>query len=163
MMLFDEPESPRWKLLTVAEERLDGALSREAVIELVRATARSVLDADGVTFILREGDLCHYLDEDAISPLWKGRRFPISACVSGWSLCGAQTVVIEDIAKDSRIPQDAYRAGFAKSLIMTQVADAPPVAAIGAYWRERRHFTDREIMAIKTLSVAVGRALADHL
>jgi hypothetical protein len=45
---------------------------------------------------------------------------------------------------------------------MTPIA-TPPVAAIGAYLRDRRSFTDREILAIKTLSSAVGRALADYL
>jgi GAF domain-containing protein len=163
MSLFDDPGNPRWKLLTVAEERLEIAPSRDAVIEVVRSTARSVLDADGVTFILRDGNLCHYVEEDAIGPLWKGQRFPMSACISGWSMLHAETAVIEDIYQDDRIPIDAYRPTFVKSLIMTPVGDAPPVAAIGAYWRDRRRFTDREIMAIKTLSVAVGRALSDYL
>ena len=162
MSLFDEPENPRWKLLNVASERLDMAPNRDAVIEVVRSTARSVLDADGVTFILRDGDLCHYVEEDAISPLWKGMRFPMSACISGWSMMHAETAVIEDIYKDARIPHDAYRPTFVKSLIMTPIA-TPPVAAIGAYWQERRSFSDREILAIKTLSTAVGRALADYL
>jgi GAF domain-containing protein len=162
MSLFDEPENPRWKLLSVAEERLEAAPSKEAVIEVVRSTARSVLSADGVTFVLREGDLCHYVEEDAISPLWKGMRFPLSSCISGWSMMHANTAVIEDIYKDPRIPHDAYRPTFVKSLIMTPVME-PPVAAIGAYWRDKRKFTEREILAVKTLSLAVGRALADYL
>jgi len=161
-ILFDEPENPRWKLLAVAEERLDIATSREAVIEVVRSTARAVLSADGVTFVLKEGDLCHYVEEDAISPLWKGQRFPLSTCISGWSMLHAETAVIEDIYADPRIPHDAYRPTFVKSLIMTPVLE-PPVAAIGAYWRDRRVFTDREIAAVKTLSLAVGRALASYL
>jgi len=162
MTLFDEPENPRWKLLAAAEERLETALSREAVIEVVRTTARAVLSADGVTFILREGDLCHYVEEDAIAPLWKGRRFPMSACISGWSMLNAEMAVIEDIYRDNRIPHDAYRPTFVRSLIMTPVNE-PPVAAIGAYWRDKRKFTDREVAAIKTLSTAVGCALADFL
>lgn len=162
MSLFDAPDDPRWKLLSVAEERLEIAASREAIIEVVRTTARSVLDADGVTFILREGDLCHYVEEDAISPLWKGRRFAMNTCISGWSMMNAEIAVIEDIYKDDRIPHDAYRPTFVKSLIMTPIME-PPVAAIGAYWRDRRRFTPREIGAIETLSKIVGRALADYL
>ena len=76
MTLFDEPYNPRLKLLKVASERLDMAPNRVSVIEVARSTARSVLDADGVTFILRDGDLCHYVEEGAISPLWKGCAFP---------------------------------------------------------------------------------------
>jgi len=162
MSLFDEPENPRWKLISAAEARLEAASSKDAIIEVVRSTARSVLSADGVTFILRDGELCHYVEEDAISPLWKGMRFPMSACISGWSMLHAETAVIEDIYKDDRIPHDAYRPTFVKSLIMTPVMK-PPVAAIGAYWRDKRKFTEREILAIKTLSVAVGRALAEYL
>ena len=31
---------------------------------------------------LREG---RYADEDAIGKLWKGQRFPMSTCISGWA------------------------------------------------------------------------------
>ena len=73
-MLFDEPDNPRWKLLSAAEDRLANAPDTDAVIEVVRSAARGIFSADGVTFVLREGELCHYLDENAIGPLWKGRR-----------------------------------------------------------------------------------------
>ena len=33
---------------------------------------------------------CYYADEDAISPLWKGQRFPMSACISGWAMLNRQ-------------------------------------------------------------------------
>lgn len=92
----------------------------------------------------------------------EGLRFPMSACISGWSMLNAETAAIEDIYKDARIPHDAYRPTFVKSLIMPPIA-TPPVAAIGAYWRDRHSFTDREILATRTLSATVGRALADYL
>ena len=44
---------------------------------VVRVAARRLTGADGATFVLRDGDSCYYADEDAISPLWKGQRFPI--------------------------------------------------------------------------------------
>src|SRR5262249_26847987 len=128
-MLFDEPDNPRWKLLTAAEDRLQSAASTQDVIEVVRSAARSIFSADGVTFVLREDDLCHYVEEDAIGPLWKGQRFPMSACISGWSMLNAQTVAIEDVFADPRIPHDAYRRTFVKSLIMTPVSAGSPVAA----------------------------------
>lgn len=43
---------------------------------IVRAAARSLTDADGATFVLREGEQCYYADDDAISPLWQGMRSP---------------------------------------------------------------------------------------
>lgn len=163
MTLLNDPDYPGWKLLDAAEHRLEQAKSRDGIIAVVRSTARAVCHADGVTFVLREGDYCHYVEEDAIGPLWKGQRFPMSACISGWAMNHAQTVVIEDVFADPRIPHDAYRPTFVKSLIMTPVGEDFPVAAIGAYWRDRRHFTEREVLAVKTLSLLVGRALAELL
>ena len=55
MNLFDDPAHPRWKFLEIAEERLKDASDREAVIEVVRITARYACSADGVCFVLREG------------------------------------------------------------------------------------------------------------
>ena len=58
-MLFDEPDNPRWKLLTAAEDRLQMAVDTESVIEVVRSAARSIFSADGVTFVLRDYTMCH--------------------------------------------------------------------------------------------------------
>ena len=44
---------------------------------IVRSAARRLTGADGATFVLRDGTRCFYADEDAISPLWKGQRFPM--------------------------------------------------------------------------------------
>jgi hypothetical protein len=46
-----------------------------AVLTVVRRAARELTAADGATVVLREGDLCFYADENAISSLWKGRSF----------------------------------------------------------------------------------------
>ncbi len=45
---------------------------------VVRHAARELTGADGATFVLRDADKCFYADEDAIAPLWKGQRFPMS-------------------------------------------------------------------------------------
>jgi hypothetical protein len=171
-----------------AHSLLANAVSREAVIEAIRATARTAFGSDGVTFVLRDGDLCHYIEEDAISPLWKGQRFPMSACISGWSMLNAQTAVIEDIYADPRIPHQAYRPTFVKSLIMTPVMSPPwreapeggdprswpsgqrrergseinkPVAAIGAYWASQRKFHELDIRTVQSVAKAVARAFDD--
>jgi GAF domain-containing protein len=160
MTIFDETDNARWKLLDVAQHRLSAASSRDAIIEVVRSAARSIFSADGVTFVLRDGALCHYVEEDAISPLWKGQRFPLERCISGWSMQHAKTAVIEDVFADPRIPHDVYRRTFVKSMIMTPVSDTTPVAAIGAYWQHRRQFNEREVGVVKTLAHAVGGALS---
>src|ERR1700741_294288 len=75
-----------------------------AIIGIVRRAARELTGADGASIVLREGQHCCYVEENAIEPLWKGRRFPLSACISGWTIMHAQPVVIENIYDDPRIP-----------------------------------------------------------
>src|ERR1700748_3756498 len=87
----------RGRLLEAARDRIAVAETLESLIEVVRATARAVCSADGVTFVLRDGDKCHYVEEDAIGPLWKGQRFPMETCISGWAMLNSKTAVLKDI------------------------------------------------------------------
>lgn len=162
MSQFEHSEFVRSALVGEAQRRLSLAHNQVAVIETVRETARGIVKSDGITFILRDGDLCHYVEEDAIGPLWKGQKFPLQSCISGWAMLNAQTAVISDVFEDPRVPYDAYLPTFVKSLIMTPVGDKH-VAAMGAYWKEKRHFSDMEIMTVKAYSAIVGRALSDLL
>ncbi len=139
----------------------DIALARDldSVTGVVKRAARTLSGAQGVTFVLKDGENCYYVDEDAIAPLWKGKRFPMSACISGWAMMHRQTVVIEDIYADERIPHDAYRPTFVKSLIMVPVRSADPIAAIGAYWAEQRRATDAERALLQTLADTAAVAI----
>jgi len=159
MSLYEQPDSVRGMLLQDARQKFRAADTRQTVIETVRETARSICKADGITFVLREGELCHYVEEDAIGPLWKGQKFPLSACISGWAMLNAQTAVIEDVFADPRIPYDAYLPTFVKSLIMTPVGEKH-VAAIGAYWKETRHFSKEEIATVQEFAGVVGETLS---
>ena len=129
--------------LVDAVQELSQARDLETIMAVVSLTARQLTGADGATFVLREGDLCHYADEDAIAPLWKGQRFPMSACISGWTMLNRQAAVIEDIFADARIPADAYRPTFVKSLVMVPIRISAPLGAIGVYWA-RPHLAARE-------------------
>jgi hypothetical protein len=133
--------------------RLAYACTLEEVTAIVRRAVRQLTGADGATFVLREGDLVHYIDEDAIGPLWKGCRFDIQAGISGWTIVNRQAVAIPDIYADPRIPIEAYRTTFVKSLAMVPIRSEDPVGAIGAYWAKRRRASARQ--------VAVRQALAD--
>ena len=149
-------------LLELTRERMAAQMSRDGIIAAVKDTARGICKADGITFVLREGNLCHYVEEDAIGPLWKGQYFPMNVCISGWSMLNGQTAVIEDVFADARIPVDAYRPTFVRSLIMTPVGEKH-VAAMGAYWKNTRQFSDLEVMTVKTFSTLVGKALSNLL
>jgi two-component system CheB/CheR fusion protein len=129
------------------------------VCAIVRTAARELSQADGVTFVLRQGQHCYYADEDAIGPLWKGRRFPLETCISGWAMLNRQHVVVPDIYSDERIPHDAYRPTFVKSLVMVPVRREDPVAAIGAYWATHHVATPAEIGVLQSLADAAALAL----
>ncbi|MES2033660.1 MAG: HWE histidine kinase domain-containing protein [Pseudomonadota bacterium] len=152
---------PDASLTTLVEtiELLSAARSIDDVAAIVRSQARRISGADGVTFVLRDGAFCHYLDEDAIGPLWKGRRFPLETCISGWAMLNGETAVIADIYLDDRIPHDVYRPTFVKSLVMTPVRPADPIGAIGAYWADVRHPEPAEIASLGAIARATATAL----
>jgi hypothetical protein len=93
------PELSGSNLLLFAQTAQELSLARDlkTVMKIVRTAARKLTGADGVTFILREGGSCYYADEDAVSPLWKGSRFPMSECVSGWVMEHRQSAVGFDV------------------------------------------------------------------
>ena len=125
---------------------------------IVRSAARRLADAQGATFVLRDGADCFYADEDAISPLWKGQRFPLEHCISGWAMLNRSTAVVPDIMVDPRIPLDAYRPTFVRSLLVVPVGVVEPVAAIGAYWSERQapgHRGERRPLDLAVAGAAV--------
>lgn len=148
------------ELLGVIRE-LSFARELDAVMAIVRSAARRIASADGATFVLKEGDNCYYADEDAISPLWKGKRFPMSTCISGWVMLNRTAAVIEDIYADPRIPVDAYRPTFVHSMAMVPVRAADPIAAIGVYWASVRRPTDEEVGFLQSLADAAALALAN--
>jgi hypothetical protein len=140
-------------------QRLSLARSLPAVQEIVRRAARRLTGADGATFVLRDGDCCFYADEDAIAPLWKGQRFPLSACISGWSMLHRRPAVIDDIYADDRIPHDAYRPTFVKSLAMVPIRTLEPIGAIGNYWAAPHHPTEAEVKLLQALADTTAVAL----
>jgi signal transduction histidine kinase/ActR/RegA family two-component response regulator len=158
---IDDPELPPSLALVDAIEDLAGARDLPRVMEIVRTTARRVAGADGATFVLRDGDRCHYADEDAISPLWKGQKFPMSACISGWAMLNRRPAIIPDIYVDDRIPHDAYRLTFVKSLIMIPVGAEESIAAIGVYWARSYRPHDRLVKVLESLARATATALVN--
>lgn len=145
--------------MTETMERLAGAATLEEVQRIVRTTARSSLVAHGATLVLLDGDLCYYADEDSMSPLWKGQRFPAVNCISGWAMRNRRTVVIRDVRVDSRIPQEAYRPTFVRSLLMAPILRPEPLGAIGCYWAVPHTATPAETEALESLARVAGEAL----
>ncbi|MCF3108238.1 GAF domain-containing protein [Niabella sp. CC-SYL272] len=151
LMTETTPDKRLQRLVNVVQE-LSLARNLETVTRIVRTAARELTGADGATFVLRDKDKCFYVDEDAISPLWKGSRFPIETCVSGWTMLNRRSVIIPDIYKDDRIPAEAYRPTFVKSLVMVPIRTMNPIGAIGNYWARYHHATEDEAQILQSLA-----------
>lgn len=124
----------RWERLEELVEALGDADSLEEIIQVIRISARGIVGAEGITIVKREGDMVHYVAEDAVSPLWTGQCFPITACISGLAMLARHAIIIPDVFADPRVPHAAYEPTFVKSMAMFPVGLDDPVAAVGAYW-----------------------------
>jgi len=152
-------DSTQTSSIVEAAVALSLARDIEDVMKVVRMWARELTGADGATFVLREENLCYYVDENAIAPLWKGGKFPIERCVSGWSMLNARPAIIEDVFSDPRVPVEAYEPTFVKSLVMVPIRTANPIGAIGNYWASRHLVTDAELNVLQALADLTSVAL----
>lgn len=140
-------------------QRLSLARNLQSIMDIVRHCARNLVGADGASFILRDGDNSYYAEEDAIGPLWKGRRFPLASCVSGWSMLNRQPAVIKDVFQDARIAHEAYRPTFVKSLVMMPIRTLAPIGAIGVYWARPHRATGEEVELLQALADSTSVAI----
>ena len=134
MLLTTEYDDDHGVRLAEAAKSLAAARSVDEIVAVLCRTARDVVGSDGIAVVLREGDASFYAAEDAIEPLWRGRRFPLTACVSGRAMLDAATIVVPDIECDPRVPVALYRLTSMRSLVMVPIGAPEPVAALGAYW-----------------------------
>lgn len=146
----------RLKGLLDTVERLSGSNNLDDVVEIIRSGARRLLGADGITVILRDHDECHYVEEDAVGPLWKGQNFPMESCISGWAMLNGETAVIPDIALDPRIPQELYADTFVRSMVMAPIRPHDPVGAVGAYWSDAHEPSADVVEALEKIARAAA-------
>lgn len=144
--------------LARAVQQLTLARGVDAITPIVADAARKLTGADGASFVLREGDLCHYVDENAIGPLWKGKRFSQDSCISGWVMKNASQAVVEDILLDDRIPHDAYKPTFVRSLAMVPIRAREAIGAIGVYWSVKHLPSRAAIESLQALADATSVA-----
>jgi GAF domain-containing protein len=139
-------------LLVTTVQELSLARDLQTLMYVVRKAARKATGSDGVTFVLLENEHCFYADEDAIAPLWKGMRFPIHSCISGWVMINRMPAVIKDIYLDSRIPHEAYKNTFVKSLAMIPIRTMDPIGALGSYWSTEYLPTPEELKLLQAIA-----------
>jgi diguanylate cyclase (GGDEF)-like protein len=140
-------------------QRLSLAPNMDEIVDIVRTAARQLTGADGASFVLRDGDFCFYVDEDAIGPLWKGQRFPLEMCVSGWVMNSGESVTIPNVFLDPRVPVEAYRPTFVRSMAMVPIRTQSPVGAIGNYWATTYEPTPEQIKILQALADSTAVAM----
>jgi len=145
--------------LVHAIQQLSLARTLPDIQRIVRSSARELTGCDGATFVLRDNDGCYFADEDAIAPLWRGNRFPIGYCISGWTMLNRDAAVIPDIFGDPRIPQAQYRRTFVKSLVMVPIRKLDPIGAIGNYWADPHQPSDQEVYLLQALADSTSIAM----
>lgn len=145
-------EISKLRLLVNTVQHLSLARDIDAITDIVRKAARQITGADGAAFVLKDNNQCYYANEDAISPLWKGQRFPLESCVSGWTMLNKQVAIIPDIYQDERVPVEAYKPTFVKSLVMVPIRTLSPIGAIGNYWAQHHEPTPEEIELLQSLA-----------
>jgi len=149
----------RLSFLVEAIQELSTSATLEGIMKIVMDTARRLLNADGATFVLREGDHCYYADENAVGPLWKGQRLPMDKCISGWVMQNAQAVIIEDVYADDLNHHEMYRSTFVRSLAIAPIRLNNPLGAIGAYWSTIFAPSTAELQLLQTLADAAAKAV----
>jgi diguanylate cyclase (GGDEF)-like protein len=145
--------------LLEAVQELSLARRLPEIQSIVRSVARELTGADGATFVLRDNGFCYYADEDAIAPLWKGRRFPEETCISGWVMQHRKPAVIENIYADPRIPHEAYCPTFVRSLAMVPIRTNDPIGAIGNYWADYHTPSKIDLWLLQALADSASIAI----
>lgn len=145
--------------LVHAIQELSLARSLPEIQHIVRTAARELTGCDGATLVLRDDDMCYNADEDAITPLWKDNRYPLDACVSGWTMLNREAAIIPDIYRDPRVPQAFYRSTFIKSLVMVPIRKLDPIGAIGNFWANPHPPSEQEVRLLQALADSTSIAM----
>lgn len=157
------PPDPRllagYERLARAVNELSMARDLASIMAIVRRAARDLTGAQGATFILRDGEQSFYADEDAIGPLWKGQKFPMHSCISGWVMTHRQPAIVEDVHSDPRIPLSAYEPTFVRSVTVVPIRSMEPLGAIGNYWSVKRLPQPWEVRLLQALADTTAVAM----
>jgi PAS domain S-box-containing protein len=149
--------------LVEAVEGIAGVRDLARLATIVCAAARQLTGADGATLALRDGDDCGYLDEDAIGPLWKGRRFPLADCASGRAILQAGPLALEDRATDpdadSGVLAELASPSFVRGLSLVPIGRHDPVGVLGCYWARPYRIGAQELGLQQALADATAVGL----
>ncbi len=70
-----------------------------------------------------------------------------------------EPALVEDVYADPRVPQEAYRPTFVKSLLIVPIGAREAKGAIGLYWARRHRASEEEVAAARALAAGAAAAL----
>ncbi len=70
-----------------------------------------------------------------------------------------RAAAIEDIYEDDRIPHEAYRPTFVRSLLMVPIRTRDPLGAIGNYWAAAHLASEQERRLLQALADSTAVAI----
>jgi diguanylate cyclase (GGDEF)-like protein len=163
LLMPDEVDSSRYcqgleHLVTVLQ-KLSQRRPPDEVITLACRAARTLARSDGAAIILNDAGWCHYIEEDCITPLWKGRRVSSNECLSGWVMHHKRGMIIEDVSADSRVSPQAYAETFVRGLAMFPIRTLDPMGAVAIYWSRPYSPTPREVQLLRILADTTAVAM----
>jgi signal transduction histidine kinase len=149
----------RLEYLVHALKSLTASKTMEQMQEAITHSARNLVHSDSAALVMLEDGLCHHVAEDSSIRLWKGGKFSMDECVSGWSISHNKTAVIRDLASDSRVLTKHYASTPIKSLVMAPIFLDRPIGAIGAYWNEVFEPSPTDIKILQTLADSAAMSI----
>lgn len=150
-------EEARRGLLAHSIDLLADAPGPDAAIRILAHNARGIAGSEGITIVRMDGDQVHYVGENAMTPMWKGRSFLAKRCVTGLAILTGQILQIPDIRADPRVPLDLYAALYVASLAVFPIGQ---VAAIGVYWDRVGPIDPLAVELMTELAAAAALAFA---
>lgn len=150
----------RFQRLAAALAAIAASRDRDEVMEVVRTSVRQLTGADGASLVLRDGEQFHYASEDCPrGSLWDGQDLATLGCVSRWAIEENETVIVEDVHQDSRIPPQFHKPDLVRSLIIVPLGSDHPFAVVGAYWSQLHRPDNEEVAVLKVLTRAAWDVL----
>jgi signal transduction histidine kinase len=165
--MADSTPHPSDHPLEVVEEitqvitKLSEASTIKEVADIVSTSARRLAGSDGATFMILEDDQCHFIDEDAVTPLRKGQYLSMDSCLGGQCIQEGAPIAIRDVDTDKRVPQGNYDHTFVKSALIVPIRKVSSIGAIGNYWAQEHKPTNSEIRSLQALADSVSVAIRD--
>jgi PAS domain S-box-containing protein len=151
--------------INAASRMIASSLDPQEVLKLVIAEVTSLLDAEGVSVLLRDpasGDLFFAAATGPGSEQMAGLRVPVTAGIAGWVMRERRSIVVADVQKDPRF----YTHVDAVTGLTTRTLAAVPLKFQAALWgvveainKASGPFDERDLEMLEALASTAAIAI----